>query len=119
MNKVLLIGNLGKDPELKYTPNGKSVCNFSLATNDRNDVSWHNIVAWEKTAELCSQYLSKGSKASIEGRIQYRTWENENGITMRSTDIVAERVEFLETKKRDVTPDNGGCNDVIEEDLPF
>ena len=99
MNSVTLIGNLGKDPEAKVTPSGKKVCNFSLATNDRNNVSWHNITAWEKTAELCEQYLSKGSKVGIQGRIQYRSWENENGVTQRATDIIVDRVEFLDSKK--------------------
>lgn len=99
MNKVILIGNLGKAPETKTIQSVKQVCNFSLATNDRNDVSWHNITAWEKTADLCVKYLSKGSKVAIEGRLQYRTWENENGIKQRVTNIVADRVEFLDSKK--------------------
>ena len=126
MNSVTLIGNLGKDPEVKVTPSGKKVCNFSLATNDRNDVSWHNITAWEKTAELCEQYLSKGSKVGIQGRIQYRSWENENGVTQRATDIIADRVEFLDSKKSGSDFGNSEpysqpapVQQGPEEDLPF
>ena len=126
MNKVILCGNLGKDPETKTIQSGKLVCNFSLATNDRNDVSWHNITAWEKTADLCVRYLSKGSKVAIEGRLQYRTWENENGIKQRVTDIIADRVEFLDSKKAGSDFNNGDSysqpapvQQEAEEVLPF
>ena len=111
VNKVILCGNLGKAPVVRETAGSKKVCNFTLATSDRKNVEWHNIVAWEKTAELCAQYLSKGSKVLIEGRIQTRSWENENGVTQYKTEIVADRVEFLSTKGKEETAN--------EEDLPF
>ncbi len=99
MNKVILIGNLGSDPESRQTKSGKSVCNFSLATNERSGgedkTEWHKITAWEKTAELCSQYLVKGKKVAIEGSIRTRSWENNEGETKYTTEIHAHRVEFL------------------------
>jgi len=88
VNKAILVGNLGRDPELRQTPSGQSVCNFTLATsetwNDRNGerverTEWHRIVAWGKTGELCAQYLSKGRTVYVEGRIQTREWEDKDG----------------------------------------
>ena len=98
MNEVILIGNLGSDPETRQTQTGKSVCNFSLATNEKVDgedkAEWHKIVAWEKTAELCQQYLAKGRKVAIRGSIRTRTWDKD-GVTQYTTEIHAQRVEFL------------------------
>jgi len=89
LNKVMLIGNLTRDPELRYTPNGTAVCSFGLATNRswvpsdsserREEAEFHRIVAWNKLAELCSQLLTKGRKVYIEGRLQTRSWESPNG----------------------------------------
>ena len=105
VNKVILIGNLGRDPELRYTQSGQAVANFSLATSENwNDKSsgerverteWHRIVAWGKTAELCSQYLSKGRTVYVEGRLQTREYEDKEGIKRRVTEIVANNVTFL------------------------
>ena len=104
VNKVILVGNLGRDPELRYTQQGTAVANFTLATNEsfqRKDgnreerTEWHRIVAWGKTAELCSQYLSKGRSVYIEGRIQTRAWENKEGQKQKTTEIVAQSVQFL------------------------
>lgn len=98
MNKVILIGNLGSDPETRQTNSGKSVCNFSLATNeksgDEDKAEWHKIVAWEKTADLCQQYLAKGRKVAVEGSIRTRSWDKD-GVTQYTTEIHAHRVEFL------------------------
>lgn len=102
LNKVMLIGRLGKDPELRYTSSGKAVCDFSLATGDgrreREQVEWHRIVAWEKTAELCNQYLGKGSQVYVEGRIQTRRYTDKDGGERSVTEIVAQHVTFLGQK---------------------
>ena len=104
VNKAILIGNLGRDPELRYTQNGQAVTNFSLATSeswtDKNGersekTEWHRIVAWAKTAELCAQYLSKGRTVYIEGRLQTRDWEDKEGVKRQTTEIVANTVQFL------------------------
>ncbi len=104
VNKVILVGNLGRDPELRYTKNGQAVCNFSLATtenwNSRDGqreerTEWHRIVAWAKTAELCSQYLSKGRSVYIEGQLRTRDWEDRDGNKRQTTEIHAQTVQFL------------------------
>ena len=105
VNKVLLIGNLGRDPEVRYLPSGNPVANFSIATSenytDRNGAKqertdWHNIVVYGKQAELCGQYLKKGRQVFVEGRIAYRNYEAKDGSGKRYvTDIVAQRVQFL------------------------
>ena len=105
VNKVILMGRLGQDPELKYTPSGAAVCNFSLATsetwNDKNSgqkqerTEWHRIVVWGKLAELCNQYLAKGRQAFVEGRLQTRSWDDKNGQKRYTTEINATTVQFI------------------------
>jgi len=104
VNKVILVGNLGRDPELRYTQSGTALATFTLATNEsfntkdgqrEERTEWHRIVAWGKTGELCSQYLSKGRPVYIEGRLQTREWENKEGQKQRTTEIVAQTVQFL------------------------
>ncbi len=104
VNRVILIGNLGRDPELRYTQSGQAVVNFTLATTEnwtnRNGereerTEWHRIVAWGKTAELCAQYLSKGRTVYVEGRLQTREWEDREGQKRRTTEITAQTVQFL------------------------
>jgi single-strand DNA-binding protein len=104
VNKVILIGNLGRDPELRYTKGGQAVANFSLATSDsftnreggrEERTEWHRIVAWAKTAELCAKYLNKGRTVYIEGRLQTREWEDKEGQKRRTTEVVAQTVQFL------------------------
>jgi single-strand DNA-binding protein len=105
VNKVILIGNLGKDPEIRYLPSGQPVATFSLATtevfNDRSGArqertEWHNIEVWGKQAELCNQYLKKGRQVYLEGRIKYSQYEARDGSGKRyRTDIVAQSVRFL------------------------
>lgn len=104
VNKAIIIGNLGQDPELKYTPSGAAVCNFSIATTDvRNDATngrqerteWHRVVVWNKQAENCAKYLSKGRSVYVEGRIQTRSWDDQNGQKRYTTEIVAQTVQFL------------------------
>lgn len=105
VNKVILLGRLGQDPELKYTPSGAGVCNFSLATTESwNDKSsgqkqerteWHRVVVWGKLAELCNQYLSKGRQAYVEGRLQTRSWDDKDGNKRYTTEINATTVQFI------------------------
>lgn len=105
LNKVMLIGNLGKDADLRYTSSGLAVANFSVATNERfragesdewqERTEWHNIVLWGKTAESVSEYLLKGQKVYVEGRLQTRSWEDKDGIKRYTTDIVARDVILL------------------------
>jgi single-strand DNA-binding protein len=105
VNKVIILGNLGRDPELRYTQGGQPVANFTIATNEswnKKDGSgreerteWHRIVAWGRTAELCAQYLAKGRTVYIEGRLQTREWENKEGQKQRTTEIVAQTVQFI------------------------
>ena len=99
--QVTILGRLGKDPEVKTTSGGKSVATFSVATDsgygDNKKTEWHNVVAWEKTADAVGQYLSKGSLVFIVGRIQTRSWDKD-GETRYRTEVVAEKVQFLDKK---------------------
>jgi len=105
LNRVTLIGHLGQDPELRYTPNGNAAANFSLATNekwkdkktgqDNERTEWHKIVVWGKTAEICKEHLSKGQAVYIEGRLQTRKWEDKTGQARYTTEVVADQVLFL------------------------
>ncbi len=104
VNKVILVGNLGRDPELRYTKNGQAVANFSLATSEswnsregqrEERTEWHRIVAWAKTAELCAQYLSKGRTVYIEGQLRTRDWEDRDGNKRQTTEVHAQTVQFL------------------------
>jgi single-strand DNA-binding protein len=105
VNKVILLGNLGRDPELRYTQGGQAVANFSIATSEswnKKDGSgreerteWHRIVAWGRTAELCAQYLAKGRTVYVEGRLQTREWENKEGQKQRTTEVIAQTVQFI------------------------
>jgi single-strand DNA-binding protein len=104
INKVILIGNLGRDPELRYTQGGSAVTNFTLATNEKwkdkdgnnqERTEWHRIVVWGRSAENCAQYLQKGSSVFIEGRLQTREWEDKEGNKRQTTEINAASVQFL------------------------
>ena len=108
LNKVTLIGNLGKEPELSYTASGIAVAKFSIATNERwkdqegavqERTEWHNIVAWRKLAEICGQYLKKGSKVYLEGKLQTRSWDDKNtGVKRYTTEIIADDLIMLDSK---------------------
>ena len=108
VNKVILIGNLGKKPELRYTPGGKAVAQFTIATNERRGgkdgqpaqehTEWHRIVVWDRTAENCAQYLDKGRSVYVEGRLQTREWVDKEGQKKYTTEIVAHTVQFLGSK---------------------
>jgi single-strand DNA-binding protein len=104
VNKVILVGRLGQNPEVRYTPGGAAVANFSVATNETwNDkqgqkqerVEWHRIVVWSKLAELCGQYLTKGRQVYLEGRLQTRQWQDKDGQTKYTTEVHAQTVQFL------------------------
>ena len=107
INKVILIGNLGQDPEVRHTGSGIPVATFSLATNElykdqdgklQEKPQWHNIVAWRKTAEICGDYLKKGSRIYLEGKIQYRQYEDKAGVKRTITEIVADQIMMLDSK---------------------
>lgn len=104
VNKVILVGNLGKDPELRYTPAGAAVATFSLATTERfkgkdgqmqEKTEWHNVVAWRQLAEICGKYLHKGKQVYIEGRIQTRSYDDRDGNKKYITEIVADQMQML------------------------
>src|SRR5258706_2845949 len=104
VNKVILVGNLGADPDMRYTPSGQGVCELRLATseswNDKNGqrqerTEWHRIVVWGKRAEVCSKYLSKGRQVYVEGRIQTRTYDDKDGNKRYITEVIAQDVQFL------------------------
>lgn len=138
LNKVTLIGNLGKDPELSYTASGIAVAKFSIATGERwkdqdgnvqERTEWHNIVAWRKLAEICGQYLKKGSKVYLEGKLQTRSWDDKNtGVKRYTTEIVADDLIMLDGKGNsggDMS-NNAGSSSMAEpaaepekDDLPF
>ena len=104
VNKVIVIGRLGRDPEVRYTPDGTAVANFSVATSDewrdkesgekRERTEWHRIVAWRRLGEICGEYLSKGRQVYVEGKLQTRSWE-QDGVTRYTTEIIASDVQFL------------------------
>jgi single-strand DNA-binding protein len=107
VNKVILVGNLGQDPELKYTPNGAAVTTLSLATsevwkdNDGNKqerTEWHRVVLWRRLAEIAGEYLKKGSKVYIEGRLQTRSWEDKDGVKRYMTEVVGDALTMLDSR---------------------
>ncbi len=105
INKVILIGRLGSDPEVRYTPSGVAVANFSVATSEewknkdtgekQERTEWHRIVAWRRLGEICGEYLSKGRQVYVEGRIQTRSWDDRDGNKKYTTEIIANDIQFL------------------------
>lgn len=127
LNKVLLIGRLGRDPEMRYTPSGKPVTTFSIATNrswntsdgdKHTETEWFNIVAWGSLAEICKQFLTKNRLVYIEGRLQTRHWEDNDGNKRTSTEIVANEMIMLDEKK---DGNNGQVEEeeISEDEYPF
>ena len=127
MNKVFLIGNLSKDPELRTTNSGISVCTFSIAVNRRKDkdgnstADFFSIVAWRQLAELCSKYLAKGRKVAVVGELQTRSYEAKDGTKRHVTEIVANEIEFLTPKGESKEQANfaEGFTEIDGSDLPF
>ena len=147
VNKVILVGRLGKDPELKYTASGTPFCRFSMATDDSwNDkgtgerqerTEWHNIVAWDRLAEICNQYLTKGKLVYIEGSLQTREWDDQEGNKRKTTEVRARDMVMLSGgaasgdaggggQRRAATADVGGSGStssststITDDDIPF
>ena len=116
LNKVQIIGNLGRDPEMRYTPNGKPVTSFTVAVSRSwlkpegervEKTEWFNVVAWERLAEICNQYLVKGSAVYVEGRLETRSWEADNGQKHFRTEIIANEVIILDKRGRAAEEDLG------------
>ena len=140
INKVILIGRLGRDPEIRYTPDGRAIANFSIATSEewrdkdsgekKERTEWHRIVVFGKMGEICGQYLSKGRQVYLEGRLQTRSWEKD-GVTRYTTEIVANDVQFLGSRndQESSRPAAGGgaggdypgpaYPDAQDDDIPF
>ncbi len=135
LNKVMIIGRLGQDPELRYAPNGSAVVNFTVATNmvwrdqDGNQqerTDWHRVVAWRRLAETAGEYLKKGSRVYVEGRLQTRSYDDQNGVRRWITEIVAETIQFLDTRAEaaaapdaEIPPPEPDASENVEGDLPF
>ena len=137
LNKVLIIGNLGNDPEIKYTQSGSPVANLSIATSERwkdknsgeqkEQVEWHRVVLFSRLAEIAEQYLKKGSKVFIEGKLQTRDWEDSEGKTRYTTEIIAREMSMLDSRQsadnsqqpRSDSTAEGKSDENFEEDIPF
>ncbi len=126
LNKVMIIGRLGKDPEMRYTPSGRPVTNFSVATSRnwsasdgerRTETEWFNVVAWGSLAEICNQYLVKGQQVYVEGRLQSRSWEDSEGKRHTSVEIVASEMIMLGDRR---SPEDNILDEQTDEDeFPF
>jgi single-strand DNA-binding protein len=128
VNKVILVGNLGKDPEVKYLDNGVAVANFSLATTENyknkqgervSQTEWHNIVLWRGLAEVAEKYLKKGSSIYIEGKIKNRKWEDKDGNTRYNTEILGDNMTMLGTKPSTEETSLKTNTQETNDDLPF
>jgi len=133
MNKLILIGNVGMDPEMRFTPNGIPVTSFSVATNRffnspegerKEETTWFRIVTFRKQAESCSQFLTKGQRVYVEGRLRIREWEGQDGQKRTTVEVLADRVLFLDKRAVATLPSEDipaeGTDEVMEpEDLPF
>ena len=121
VNKVILVGRLGRDPEVRYTPSGTAVANFSIATSEQwtnkdgekqERTEWHKIVAWRRLGEICGEYLHKGSQIYIEGRLQTRDWEDRDGNKRYTTEVIAQNMQMLGSA------DKGGRAETTDERFP-
>ena len=129
LNKVMIIGRVGTDPEMRFTPNGNPVTSFRVATSRffnspegerKQETEWFTVTAWSKLAEQCNQFLAKGRQAYIEGRLRSRVWEGQDGQKRTQVEIVAERVLFLDRQAAAPVKEEGKTDEEIEaEDLPF
>jgi single-strand DNA-binding protein len=127
LNKVLIIGRLGRDPEMRYTPSGRPVTTFSVATSRtwntsegerRTETEWFNVVAWSSLAEICKEYLTKGQQVYIEGRLQTRHWDDAEGVKHTTTEIVANEMILL-GERREPTEAPSEGEDAEEDEFPF
>jgi single-strand DNA-binding protein len=139
LNKAMIIGRLGRDPEMRYTPDGVAIANFSIATSEdwkdkntgekKEKTEWHRIVAFRRLAEVCGEYLTKGKQVYIEGRLQTSSWEKD-GVTKYTTEIIADKMQFLDSKseapsKSSSSGDTAAYDNYInaksdtDDDIPF
>ena len=132
LNKVMIIGNLGSEPEMRFTPNGNPVTSFRVATNRvyttpegerKEETEWFTVVTWSRLAEQCNQFLTKGRLVYAEGRLRTHTWESQDGQKHYRTEIVANRVTFLDRQSAAPLPEEkageGGPDELEPEDIPF
>ncbi|OUW80957.1 MAG: single-stranded DNA-binding protein [Gammaproteobacteria bacterium TMED219] len=132
LNKVLIIGNLGSDPEIKYTSSGSAVANLSIATSERwkdrntgeqkEQVEWHRVVLFSRLAEIAEQYLKKGSKVFVEGKLQTRDWEDAEGKKRYTTEVIAREMTMLDSRSGSDNasqPQSSSPENNFEEDIPF
>jgi len=139
MSNLVIVGNLGRDPEMRYTPSGKPVTDFSVAVNRQytgangqpvKDVVWFKVSTWNKQAEICNEYLRKGAKVLVEGRLEYdpktggpKTWDGQDGVTHTGFGLVAQTVRFMSAKGGEATAHaetgDGGFSGAPEDDIPF
>lgn len=132
LNKVMIIGNLGKDPEMRFTPNGNPVTTFSVAVGrkykspegeTKEETEWFNVVAWSKLAEQCNQFLSKGRLVYAEGRLRTSTWESQDGQKHYRTELIANRITFLDRQVggalSEERSEEGAAGDIDADDIPF
>ena len=132
LNKVMIIGNIGSEPEMRFTPNGSPVTSFRVATNwmyttadgeRKQETEWFTVVAWNKLAEQCNQFLTKGRLVYAEGRLRTRTWESQDGQKHYRTEIVANRVTFLDRQPLGTLPEEKtegtGGGELEPDDIPF
>ncbi len=132
LNKVIIIGNVGSEPEMRFTPNGKPVTSFTVATNwtyttpdgeRKQETEWFNVVAWNRLAEQCNQFLAKGRLVYAEGRLRTRTWEGQDGQQHSRMEVIANRVVFLDRRGSAALPEEkveeGGVAGSEPEDIPF
>lgn len=134
LNKVILIGNLGADPRLRYTQNGNQVASFSVATSERwkgqdgkvqEQTEWHRIVAWGKLAEICNQYLHKGSRVYVEGKLQSRKWRDQGGVERAITEVIARDMKMLDAgagakqEQEPLEPQQWNPQAPPDDDVPF
>lgn len=137
VNKVIIVGRLGQDPEIRYTQGGSAVSNFSVATSEnwtdkegqkQERTEWHRVVVWGKAAENCAQYLGKGRQVFVEGRLQTRQWEDKDGNKRYTTEVIANTVQFLDkgemsnnasSQEMNTAPMDMPQGPAMEEDIPF
>ncbi|HSQ17894.1 MAG TPA: single-stranded DNA-binding protein [Anaerolineales bacterium] len=128
LNKVMIIGNLGRDPEMRYTPSGRPVTTFSVATSrswntadgdKRVETEWFNVVAWSSLAEICKQHLTKGQQVYIEGRLQTRHWDDAEGNKHTSVEIVANEMIILGERRDSSETASSEADSVEEDEYPF
>lgn len=131
LNKVMIIGHLGRDPEMRYTPSGKPVTTFTVATSRswnstdgerHTETEWFNVVAWGNLAEICKQYLVKGQQVYVEGRLQTRRWEDNDGVKHTSVEIVANEMMMLGDRRESTASSTGDVNlsdEALDDEYPF